>query len=270
MKYQGDPPMTSMQLNGIGAISNEIVRTACLIVTAASIMVLPDVALAGPAFPGAGISISLTDQGGTISTTTLNSLSTGGLSGAVDNRSARATASLSSLGNASADASLRYFYEVDGPTAGINVPMFVSALLQDAASADIGASSHADAFFRLNNGLGVVFAPGVDADGAGPTTGTFGQTLSFNQISGVIGIVDLGVSLTVHSDGVGLAHASGLADPYIFIDPAFLATHPGYSVTVSEGVSNSPQAPEPAPFALFLLGLGCLAYMRVNRVRSQI
>jgi hypothetical protein len=63
--------------------------------------------------------------------------------------------------------------------------------------------------------------------------------------------------------------ASALADPYIQIDPSFLSTHPGFSVVVSDGITNSPRgggsSTVPEPATVWSLGSGLLVLVRVAR-----
>ena len=57
-------------------------------------------------------------------------------------------------------------------------------------------------------------------------------------------------------------------DPFIQIDPTWLSSNPGYSLEFSSGVGNSPlsAAPEPATWAMMLVGLGGIgAAMRSSR-----
>jgi hypothetical protein len=58
-------------------------------------------------------------------------------------------------------------------------------------------------------------------------------------------------------------------DPYIFIDPVWLADHPGYSVVVSAGIGNAAPSvaaiPEPQTFAMMLAGLGLLGFVTRRR-----
>lgn len=63
----------------------------------------------------------------------------------------------------------------------------------------------------------------------------------------MVGHIHLQIDLRACNGGV----ADALADaPYIFIDPDWLATHPGYSVMVSAGVGNTaPPLSAPTLFA---------------------
>jgi len=55
-------------------------------------------------------------------------------------------------------------------------------------------------------------------------------------------------------------------DPTFSIDPDFLAQNPGYSLEFSDGIGDSPDAPEPATWATMLVGLGGLgAAIRLAR-----
>ena len=67
------------------------------------------------------------------------------------------------------------------------------------------------------------------------------------------------------------SYAHAFADPYIEIAPDFLATHPEYSLSFSEGVTNPPPVPEPS--VTYLLGsglLGLTAVARRQRRRAQV
>jgi hypothetical protein len=65
--------------------------------------------------------------------------------------------------------------------------------------------------------------------------------------------------------------ATSMIDPYIFIDPAWLALNPGYSIVVDSSVGNGLTAsavPEPASGLLLLTGLLLVAFM-TRRKRSE-
>jgi hypothetical protein len=64
---------------------------------------------------------------------------------------------------------------------------------------------------------------------------------------------------------------SNFLDPYIAVDPAFLASHPGVVLTLSPGVGNEPvsmAAPEPATIALLGASLAGVAFP-VRRRRQR-
>ena len=60
--------------------------------------------------------------------------------------------------------------------------------------------------------------------------------------------------------------ALAVADPYIRIDPAFLAQYPGFSLEFSPGVTNAPTVPLPS--AAWLFGSGLLGLTGVIRRRK--
>jgi hypothetical protein len=77
---------------------------------------------------------------------------------------------------------------------------------------------------------------------------------------------------------IGLAqgneHASARADPYFYIEPDFLATHPGYSLDFSAGVGNSPihvptTVPEASTWAMMIMGLGGIGAVARRRRRAD-
>jgi hypothetical protein len=59
------------------------------------------------------------------------------------------------------------------------------------------------------------------------------------------------------------SYAYATADPYIEIEPGFLAAHPEYSLSFSAGVTNSPPVPEPS--IALLLGSGLLGLTAFGR-----
>lgn len=164
------------------------------------------------------------------------------------------------------ESSITYGYAVVGPADGVLVPMFVTASLGTSASGPVDATSSASARFMLNNGAFDVFNVLREAgSGQCDCVNDFGATLSFEQRSGAVGRVHLQIDLTVYRSGE--AHA--FADPYIFIDPLFLSSHPGYAMIVSEGIGNAPAAPIPEPdvVSLMLLGLGFVTF-KVSRRKT--
>jgi hypothetical protein len=195
-------------------------------------------------------------------------------------------------GTATAYASIFYFITVNGPTSFIDyVPIDFVANLATSEFASL-AYTGADGDPRAIADAG--FSLGGDIYSTGPTSfesracnaacqwgnfaqgayvGGYGDPSLTYAISGVAGL-QIGrtgvVSETVSIDAVvgsssyfagQSANASASADPYFFIDPAFLLDHPGFSLTISPGVENNPLdggVPEPASWALMLTGVGAL------------
>jgi hypothetical protein len=140
-----------------------------------------------------------------------------------------------------------YAFTVTGPQDGVLVPMHVKAFLETDATGT-GDAVNASARFTLVPSLfgGQYVAYNIlrEASATGPNLNKgFTGTLPFDHVSGAIGTVHLNVHVTaLDRNGGGIA--TGTADPFIFIDPVWLSTHPGYSVSVSEGVGNiDPDAP---------------------------
>ncbi len=82
--------------------------------------------------------------------------------------------------------------------------------------------------------------------------------------------VSVQVSAEVNSDGPTSAYA--FADPYIEIDPAYLNTHPGLSLSFSSNITNSPPNPGPhsvpTPTTISLFAAGLLGLLTSRKMRS--
>ena len=161
-------------------------------------------------------------------------------------------------GGAGASAEFRYYFVLNGPGSEL-VPLNaqISAAVQVVNSNGVQGGGGAAIVIGAISNVNVVLAtsPGFDY------TQSYMGTQSFLAQPGSINFVDLSVSATLTGDGSHFGgFSSAFADPYITIDPAFAAMHPGYSLTFSPGVGNSPAGvvPEPAAGALMLAGLGLL------------
>ena len=162
------------------------------------------------------------------------------------------------------DASIHYFFTVTGPNPDVIIPLLATFALHASAVGTFATNSSASfqIAFTADD-----FIEQVDADIVHPTPADIFATRAFGLEVGRIGQVFLGI------DGGsfgGFAEAS--ADPYIFVDPAFLASHPGYSVEVSAGIGNAAPVSavaEPQTYALTMLGLGLLASRRLAAKRRK-
>jgi hypothetical protein len=168
-------------------------------------------------------------------------------------------------GNGSLESSIVYSYGLDGAPAGVVVPMFVSFTLQTSSSGGPAFQDDASARFVLNNGAFDVF--NVLAASSDPIAHpNFSGTLGFSQLSDAVGRISLQIDVRAIGGGV----ADAFIDPYVFIDPDFLALHPDYAVIVSPGVGNTAPggAPEPAAWVLMALGFGGLGAVLRSRRRA--
>jgi len=153
------------------------------------------------------------------------------------------------------DAGARLAYElvVNGPQDGVAIPLFVQGRLHAEAQTDLPLVTFAGASLSIANssgGAGHLLNTGSN-DYTGPD---LALTLPFTQLSGEIGFVVLQAIATAVDGG----SASAWVDPYFYIDPAFLAANPAYSLALSPGVVNA----VPLPGALVLLGSGLVVLAR--------
>ena len=100
---------------------------------------------------------------------------------------------------------------------------------------------------------------------------TFDDYLSFGMRPGETNFVEIAATASI---GYRIATVSAYADPYIFIDPAYLAAHPGLSLAFSAGAGNVPPAaavPEPATWALLFGGFALTgAAMRRRTAMARV
>lgn len=167
-------------------------------------------------------------------------------------------------GNPEAGGSVTYYVGVDGPDEGVFVPIDVSYRMSGSIALIGGAyDGFAQSELTLTseyrgNRISTVFIP---------QSGNFNVsgTAAWQVASGTTGQVKL---YTRAGFVVGAPNASGNADA--FIDPvftiasAFAASHPEYSLVFSQGVGNSAAGavPEPATWALMVLGFGLVGSLR--------
>ena len=174
------------------------------------------------------------------------------------------------------DVVLNYFYDVTGTTK--TVPIDISYNLSASLVHPLGTGvSIAQADFYSDDTTGVIQAEEgykiaeVDYDdpsGDSVLAGTFSTDVTPGM---TIGEIALNVKVDTSSTDMGLSSSGeAVADPYIYIDPAFLAANPGVTLEISPGVGNTPPttsaAPEPQGWLLLLMGVGGAGLM-IRRAR---
>lgn len=161
-----------------------------------------------------------------------------------------------------------YNVTVSGPAAGF---VFVPIDIEGTGSASV-TSANAGAVASIGvSGNGLAACAGRDVSRSCKAN-SFGGV--FEHDAGVVNgvgtfTIDMTTDTFVDSSAVGSASAS--LDPFVFIDPAFLANNPGYSLSFSDGVDNEPPSsptPEPSTFVLFgssILGTAGALRRRLKR-----
>jgi hypothetical protein len=185
-----------------------------------------------------------------------------------------ASAGSDNLGaNANSYAQMAYWYSVNGP-ANLTVPLrisgFIDLSVEGPSAWMIGriwyTTSSTPALFQACASDQLYVCQSNNVHLAHSSTSSIQRTLS-NQLYYVtansLQSVDLSLGGNASPLGGAGGRYTGLLDPVITIDPAFLAANPTYSLSFSEGLQAVP-----APGALVLLGtaLGALG-VRVTRRR---
>jgi hypothetical protein len=183
-------------------------------------------------------------------------------------------------GAGTSSAQLFYHFEVDGPVIDTPVPMVISFALHlsisgeslasdalwgstaqlTAASFDASISQYDYAFAALD-----CFKPtGLPPVCAGGTTQDLVSTLQLTVLSGELA----NVNMLVDANDPDPAVFRASIDPEISFAPSFDST--GYTITLSDGISNQASVPEPSTLWLAGLGIaGCIA-RRARRRRTGL
>lgn len=171
---------------------------------------------------------------------------------------------------------LQYSFRIDGPTALEEVPIKVDYYLDADASQrwegaippNVGRVPAAVAFtqIRVKDGnstyeyashIGRASVSNTTPSRSGLGYGSFELLLETSHVYTVVLTASGSVSSAGTANYSGWTYA--YADPYIYIEPEFLVTHPGYEVRVSPGILNAVTVPEASTVWLSLLGLAFLA-----------
>ncbi len=150
-----------------------------------------------------------------------------------------------------ASARLTYYYGVDGPLANLLVPLSVTYVLRTTVVPPVSYQTVATASLVVV-GSTLSINKSIISGGLGNgLTSSDSATVPFNQLSGQTGYVQLTAGAQTLAGGL----ADAFIDPFIFIDPEFLLSNPGYTVIVSRGIGNvAPVGNVPGPATVWLLG----------------
>jgi hypothetical protein len=162
----------------------------------------------------------------------------------------------------SANSSIAYYFSVVGPGSPQAVPLTINYTLAADQIPNAAGALNATADLEVSPDMGYTFTRKLTCNSKSCfnnfSTSTFPNDEfytggdAFTVTSGLVTEVYLQASSTV----LGPGYSYALVDPTITISSAFLDGHPGYSLQFSQGVANG--VPEPASWALLLLGLGLL------------
>ena len=202
------------------------------------------------------------------------------------------------LNSSFAFGALQYAFAVIAPDGGLaDVPIEISGIVDQWITGDAYAAATASVF---GTGGAVVTSSGgygggdtqyFWCDGLSGAACIFSYTFSLDAKSysadQILTQSDLAsgfISLQAQANTNPIGHpclssvygctANGYAqsyiDPYIYIDPTFLAANPGYSIEVSYGLTNNPPqnisaVPEPSTYAMLLAGLGLVGFTARRR-----
>jgi MYXO-CTERM domain-containing protein len=159
----------------------------------------------------------------------------------------------------SAQANLFYDFEVIGPSSPstIFVPVNVQANLSAFGGNGTEFGAIANAFLRMQypfNAVGTQMNASVcSAEFACSNKLAVNQTL-FLEVNRPVEVEE---GATAFNAAVPASLA--MADPFIQIDPSFLADNPGFSLEFSDGIDNVPVSETPLPAALPMFGAALLA-----------
>ena len=173
---------------------------------------------------------------------------------------------------ATSSASIGYQIKVVGDNSyNYLIPVDYTAYL---SVSTIGDSSHNGAVAEAEFSVGTYFTKSYRA--AFCTSGCVGDQPSSIRVQDSIsirvnGIISVGVGAL--TEAINLGAATAYADPYFYIDPDFLISHPGFSLQISPGIGNDPTpvfgaVPEPSSWVMLLTGFGLvgLASRRATRL----
>lgn len=180
-----------------------------------------------------------------------------------------------SMGTTGMSALLVYGFSLVGPTPA-TAPLLVSGIYSNVAPIVAGGMTQSVLYTSVYQGAssGLFVSNCYDAAdrfGELPPASNCGTgSYAFDVLASTSGSVTVELFALIQPHGNAAANQiSAFIDPFIQIDPVWLAAHPGYSLVFDAGVSNVAAAvsavPEPATVALLGLGLAALGARRRKR-----
>jgi hypothetical protein len=181
--------------------------------------------------------------------------------------------------HAAANATLSYSFELVGP-AGL-VPTDISAVVDTTSVAGGSTRAGAAAYLEISQSGGGSYVfygfacTGGLAEGC-PSFNVSSFTLNsvFPLVANHYYNVYMSIGADTYSDQIfpfaaGSGAASAFVDPYVRIDPTF-ANADQYSLWVTPGVGDAAAVPEPATWAMLMLGLGAVGVaLRQRKVARE-
>ena len=191
----------------------------------------------------------------------------------------QASGAIGCCGGVSAVGQFVYYFTVTGPQVTL-VPLTAHVVIRATAlaSAISNASATANGSLAIWHNTGAsdsIFTASASWDVLGVpdvASAAVDQVFSFQDYSNsavsIHGYALLDLRAINYFPGPGSASGSIYLDPYIAIDPAWSAAHPGYSLLIDPNAGNSPGGvPEPTAWAMLLAGFGVVgAAARRRRV----
>jgi hypothetical protein len=178
-----------------------------------------------------------------------------------------------SFAQATIDVRLSYGITLNGPSSSVSAPIFFQG---NTSASGAGSSVAATTALTYTGGTLVeisgstatprVGQPGVEwiLDPNCSTGCGFDHSFTFTSFinPGSYSVVLEGLLDVVADDPDEQSAGTIFLDPYIYLDPAWAAANPEYSLTIEPGVGN---VPEPATALLLLAGVGVLGLGRRSR-----
>lgn len=180
---------------------------------------------------------------------------------------------------ATANGNLMYYFSIIGPTQ-VSVPIEVTGY-ESLSAGSFGEVSTAYVYLTASGGAvsntyTCQFGAGCGSSFYSLSNTAYSVTAAQNSAGSYSGYIDIQSNANAYTNSyvcnqgpLGVCQPSGTAtayiDPYITIAPSFLASNPGYSIVVSNGISNISPAPEPETYTMLLVGLGLLGFIAYRR-----